>query len=324
MLIFGRPAHTMRTVPSISVVLITLDDFETIRTTVEHLAAQTIAAEVELVLCAPFRELLAVDADAVASLHSVQVLETGGFSVSGPTRARAARAAKAAVVAYAEDHCYPDPGWAEALLRAHREPHAAVGPAICNANPETVVSWADLLLAYGPWLAPGRRGVVPLLHGHNSSYKRDLLIAYGERLDLLMEAETVLFWDLTARGHTLFFETDATAAHVNFSRLSVWLGVQWHLGRVFASTRAMEWPLHKRIGFALAAPLIPLLRLGRVLASARRNGLPLGLIARVTPVAAIGLSIDAIAQAIGCVFGAGASVPKLTVMEFHRVRVNAS
>ncbi len=310
--------------PRLSVVLLTVDNFESIRTTVEHLAAQSIASELELVLCAPSEEELALDAPAVSGLHSVQVVETGKVAVAGPTRARAARAARAPIVAYGEDHCYPDPGWAAALLRAHEEPHAAVGPAMRNANPDSIVSWADLLQEYGPWIAPGRRGVVNLLQGHNSSYKRDILLAYGPRLDTLMEAETVLFWDLRSQGHTLFFETEATAAHVNFSRWSVWLPMQWHLGRVFAHTRALDWPLLKRVAFALACPLLPALRLTRIIASARRSRLPGKLVARVVPPLILALTLEAVAQAAGTLFGPGSSLPKLTALEFHRLQVNAS
>jgi hypothetical protein len=38
------------------------------------------------------------------------------------------------VVAFAEDHCYPDQHRAEALIAAHRGPWAADGPAMRNAN----------------------------------------------------------------------------------------------------------------------------------------------------------------------------------------------
>ena len=44
------------------------------------------------------------------------------------------------VVAFGEEHCFPEPGWAQALIDAHREDYAAVGPAMHNANPDTIVS----------------------------------------------------------------------------------------------------------------------------------------------------------------------------------------
>ena len=233
-------------------VLITPHPFETIRRTVQHLCAQTIAPRIELLLCVPSAAGFDLDRAAVAPLHGTRILEVGEVTKTGPARARAARQAAAPVVVYAEDHCFPDPGWAEALVSAHHGPHAAVGPAFRNANPATAVSWADFMLGYGRWMAPGRAGVVPLLPGHNSSYKCHVLQGYGNELDDLMEAETVLFWDLRRRGHTLYFEPAATTAHMNFEKLGAWLSLTWHLGRVFAANRAREWTWLRRL--ALAAP----------------------------------------------------------------------
>ena len=56
--------------------------------------------------------------------------------------------AAAAFVAPAEDHCSPNPIWAEAMLHRHDEGYAVVGPAMRNANPSTYPSRADF--AFGP------------------------------------------------------------------------------------------------------------------------------------------------------------------------------
>jgi hypothetical protein len=308
--------------PGITVVLPTWDTFDALRTTIGHLCRQTIADAIELIICAPNADRFIVDRDAVAPLHSVRVLDAGDMSATGPARARAVREARAEVIAFTEDHCFPDPMWAEALLRAHEEPHAAVAPALRNANPETLVSWADLMLGYGRWLAPGRRGVMDLLPGHNISYKRSVLRACDADLERLMEAETVLLWDLRARGHTLLFEPAATAAHMNFSGLRVWLDAQWHLGRVFAATRAAGWSLPKRAAYALASPAIPLIRLSHIVRYGHRNGLPAGRIASVLPLLVLGLAVDFLAQAAGALFGGGQSVARLAAYEFHRAEVN--
>ena len=306
--------------PDLSVVLITPFSFETIRRTVQHLCAQTLASRIELLLCVPSAGGFDLDRGAVAPLHSTRILEVGELTKTGPTRALAARQASASVVVYAEDHCFPDPGWAEALLRAHRGPHAAVGPAFRNANPEVAVSWADFILGYGRWMAPGRAGIVPLLPGHNSSYKREVLQEYGSDLDDLMEAETVLFWDLRRRGHTLYFEPAATTAHLNFEKLSVWLSVIWHLGRVFAANRAHHWGWSRRLAYGCAAPLIPVIRLSYTLRSVQRNRVDVRQVARALPPIALALVLDAVAQAIGAISGPGSSTPPLTASEFLRER----
>jgi len=91
--------------------------------------------------------------------------------------------ARARIVAFGEDHCFPEPGWADALLEAHQGPHAVVAPVFLNANPGSTVSWCDFLIGYGAWMAPVAGGLRPFPPGHNSSYKRDELLAYGDRLE---------------------------------------------------------------------------------------------------------------------------------------------
>jgi len=308
--------------PALTVVLPTWDTFDALRTTVEHLTAQTLAGSIELIICAPSAERVAVDAEAVHGLHSVRILEVGSMTVMGSVRARAVREAAAHVVAFAEDHCFPYPDWAEALLAAHAEPHAAVGPAVYNANPESTISWADLLIEYGRWIAPGRRREVELLPGHNSSYKRDVLLQYGPELDSLMEAETVLFWDLRRRGYTLLFEPAARVAHTNFSRLEPYLHVLWHLGRAFGGKRAEPWSVARRTAYALAAPAIPFIRLSHVVRTVIDNRVPLRRLVVIAPALFAGLAVDCVAQATGAAFGAGRSTVLLNAYEFHRGEVN--
>jgi hypothetical protein len=314
--------HGDRARPALTVVLPTWDTFDALRTTVDHLTAQTVAASIELIICAPSAERAAVDAEAVRGLHSVRVLEVGPLKETGPMRARAVREASADIVAFAEDHCYPYPDWAEALLAAHKEPHAAVGPAVYNANPETRISWADLLIEYGRWIAPASRREVDLLPGHNSSYKRHVLLQYGAELDSLMEAETVLFWDLRRRRYTLLLEPAARVRHTNFSRLGPYFSVLWHLGRAFGGKRAEPWSVARRVAYALAAPAIPFIRLSHVARATIENRVPLGLVVSTLPVMLTGLAVDCVAQATGAALGAGSSTVKLTAYEFHRGEVN--
>ena len=56
-----------------------------------------------------------------------------------------------------EDHSYPEPEWAEALLRAHAGPWTVVGPAVANANPDYTASWVNYVLSYGGFAPPARR-----------------------------------------------------------------------------------------------------------------------------------------------------------------------
>src|SRR5262249_51290554 len=154
--------------PALSVVLITPDSFETLRRTVTCLAAQTAREQIELVILAPSAARIDVDQALVAPLAGVQIVQLPSLTPTGPARAAGIRSARASVVAFGEEHCFPASTWAQALIDAHRSDYAAVGPAMHNANPDTIVSWADLLIGYGPWLAPVAKRDADYLPGHNS------------------------------------------------------------------------------------------------------------------------------------------------------------
>jgi predicted dehydrogenase len=312
-------AATPASGPSLTVVSITPDSYDTVRRTLAHVRAQTARDDIELLIMAPSRVLLHADEAELAEFRWVRIIEVGAMSATGQVRARAIREASAPVVVFTEDHCFPDPDWAAALIERHREPWAAVGPVIRNANPETMVSWADLLIGYGPWLAPGEGGSASHLPGHNSSYKVAVLREYGDRLDELMEAESVLQWDLRSRGHSLYLETAARVSHTNFAFWSVFVPVQIVNARVFADTRRRGWSPLKRLAFAAGSPLIPIVRLTRTIRDARRAKVPGGLLVRVAPALVIGLALDGLGQMLGYALGADdAARDRLVHYESHR------
>ena len=304
--------------PSLTVALLTPDDFATIRKTVSHIAGQSIAGEIELLILASKPGNLRLDTGATSTFHAVKVVGVDFDAGTGPARATAVREASAPVIVFGEDHCFPQAGWAAALLRAHGGPWAAVGPVVRNANPEALVSWADLLMGYGPWLAPGRSMERDHLPGHNSSYKVDALLTLGDDLPALMESETALQWRLRSLGHRLFQESDAQVAHTNFDRWRTWIPVSFHAGRVFAATRSLAWSLPRRWAFAAATPLVPAVRMWRHIRQAVDAGLPAGLVVRIAPILAIGLIVDGAAQFAGCITGAGQSRATLVQWDFHR------
>jgi hypothetical protein len=232
------------------------------------------------------------------------------------------RRATAPVVAFVEDHSYPEPGWAAALIEAHRQPWAVVGPVIVNANPGTAISWADYLLGYGSWLDPTPAGKVDHLPGHNSAYKRAILLQFGPTLALMLQAESVLHRELRARGHQLYLEPAARTLHVNISRLASWLPMCFCSGRAFAAERARtgRWGLLRRLLYTGAAPLIPLVRLRRILRDFSRSSQPWTLLPRVLPPLALGLLASAWGEAEGYARGPGDASQRLADYEFHRRR----
>ncbi|HYP52919.1 MAG TPA: glycosyltransferase family A protein [Pyrinomonadaceae bacterium] len=308
--------------PELSVILLTPDDFRTIRRTMRHLRAQTARERIEVVIVAPSRAGLGAAPEELEGFRRCVVVEVGEVSVVARAKAAGVWEARAPFVAFAEDHCFPAPGWAGSLIKAHREGWAAVGPAMRNANPRTMISWAGLLLHFGCCVEPAATGEAQSLPWHNTSYRRDLLTPYGDALASMLIVEGMLFDELKAAGHKLYFEQSAAAYHVNISRLSSWVTHAFWGGRLFGATRARQkrWTRRRRLLYACAAPLIPPLRLWRALGDIRRKGLQRELVPRVLPAMLAGLIPHAVGEAAGYALGVGSAERRYSYFEVARTR----
>jgi hypothetical protein len=306
--------------PALSVVLATPDTYESLRLTMRHLQSQTVRHQIEVVIVGPVEQHLRPPEEAVRGFWGYQLVAAGAMMSVARANAAGIRRARAAIVALAEEHCFPEPRWAEALIAAHRGPWAVVGPTMRNANPGTTVSWCDFVMGYGPWMHPAKGGPAAFVAGHNSSYKKCLLLEYGERLEGMMESETALHLDLGRRGHRLYVEPQALANHTNLALMSSWLPALYYAGRVFAASRFGGWSVGKRLVYAAGSPLIPVVRLWRCLRELAKPGRPRELVPRMLPVLCLGLAADGLGQLAGYLLGRGNALDRLAAYEFHRFR----
>ncbi|MBI3300778.1 MAG: glycosyltransferase [Deltaproteobacteria bacterium] len=304
--------------PDMSVVIVT-DRYQTIRQTVRRLRAQTARDRLELVIVTPSSETLEPDDTELADFPWVRVVAVGTLGSLSWAGVPGIRQASAPLVALTESHSYPAPGWAEALIVAHQEPWAAVGPVIGNANPGSLVSWTNLLLDYGRWIDPAPAGEIDDLPGHNSSYKRALLLDYGAELETLLEAETVLHEDLRARGYRLYLEPAAKTYHLNVTLLSSWIAERFHAGRRFAAARAQHWSPLWRLLYTAGAPLIPLVRLPRILGDIRRIGRGRTLLPWILPALIVSLVVNAAGEIVGAACSGGNAMLRLSEMELNKI-----
>lgn len=305
--------------PELSVVITAPEDYQGIETTIRYLRKQSVRDRIELLIVCPSAEQLCLEKSLMEEFWGYQVVCVGPILSIARANAEGIRRARGAVVALAEDHCFPEAQWAEALITAHDGSWVAVGPVMSNANPATMVSWSDFVIGYGPWMEPTPAGPASFLPGHNSSYKRAVLLEYGDKLEDMLESETVMHLDLCRKGHRLYIESSARAAHVNFSLLSSWLPVQLYSGRVFAGSRSRNWSLLRRLCYGIASPLIPVVRLWRILRELMRPGRPRYLLFRLFPTLIVGLLLDGTGQMLGYLMGAGSASRKLGQFEFNRI-----
>ena len=305
--------------PALSVVLATAGQFASIRATFRHLQRQTIAQLLEIIILAPRTDDFGLEPTASADFYNVQLVPLGRVLPVADANAEGVRRASAPIVVFAEDHAFPDPEWAAALVARHREDWAAVGPVVRNANPQSAISWADYLMSYGPWHPHQPGGPAKMLPGHNSSYKRTVLLALGDDLASALRAESVLHETLRKRGERLYLENLARIAHLNFGHAAVFFRIQFLNGRQFGGCRGEVWPISRRALYAAAFPLIALVRFFRIL----RLGVRLPVCPsrlRIGLSLILGLFIDAAGQAVGYLCGTGSSGERLTQYEYDRTR----
>ena len=302
--------------PALSVLLPT-DTYETVRNELASLRAQTARDRLEIVIITGSAAGLGPDEGVRDGFHSVTVVEIDDLYPLYRARVAGTRAAQAPVVLLAESHAYLDPGHCEALIRAHEGDWAVVGPAMWNANPATMRSWSGLYMDYGPWVHPSGPGAVESLPGHNSSYKRAVLLAYGDRLESMMMSSPRRHADLLASGHRLYMEPAARTYHLNVSRPWSWLEERLVGGRSYAGARSHPWGPARRLLYAVGSPLIPLVRLKRVLGDMRRSR-DLGFILRSLPALTVSLVVSAVGEALGYAFGTGGAMRRVNEMELYK------
>lgn len=301
--------------PRISVVLVT-DELGTVADVLASLRAQPIHDRIELVVVSQSQAGIGD----VQGLGAVRGVEVGSLVPLEAALAEGVRAATARVVLLGETHAFPDPGALEPILRAiEDEGYAAVAPALRNGNPETAASWASLMVTYGRALGGDRREV-ETMSTHNTSYRRDLLVALGAELPALLRVGGGLDARLRDAGHRLLYEPGATFAHLNVVPLRSCFLDRFYVARCYAAARSRCWPVARRLLYALGSPLIPFVLGARVVRSrgwaAHRDELP----RRIWLPFAVSLVAIAAGELAAYAGGVGRAPEHLIDFEIHRAR----
>jgi hypothetical protein len=303
-----------------SVVVVT-DHYRTIRRVITCLNAQTVRAQLEIVIVAPAGAELGLDERALTGFARVQVVEVDQVNPMSAARAAGVRAATAPIIFIGETHSFPHPRFAEALIEAHADSWDAVVPGIANANPESAFSWASFLMDYGPWLEALPAGQIPGGPTWNVAYKRDVLLDVGANLDAALSHGDELAVALNARGHRAYFEPSAKLDHANISQPVWWFEQRFLCGRMVAASRRARWPRSKRLMYICASPLIPFVVLSRLIrplkSLARSGNLPLA----TPPLLIAGVIARTIGEVVGYARGPGAnSQDRMDEYELHKLR----
>ena len=304
----------------VSYVVVT-DTFATIRGVVRAVRASTIAGGVELVIICPSAQALGLEDTEAGGIGAVRVIEVPSVIPLSPARAEGVRAASCPLVFIGETHSYPQPGCLEALVAALESGEcAAATPVIENANPRKAFSWAGLMLTYRHWLAPATPGSIDVVSTYNACFRRDHLIAFGDRLSAMMDYGSGLDRHLCANGGRLLMVPAARLTHLNMAAFPAWMAERFLSGRFWGTARSRDWSPAHRLAYVLAAPVLPVLIAGRALRSPQwshhRLQMPRGtLVALLLCAVATGVG-----EVVAYIAGNGRTPVLLAEYELHRAR----
>lgn len=304
--------------PALSVLLVTPDGYHTIRNTMRFLQQQTVSRQLEVIIIAPSAAQLTLDLAETTMFQRVHVVEVGQITNMAAVKLPGIAQAIAPVVVFAEDHCFPQPEWAEALIRAHQQNWTVVGPMVTNANPGSALSWANYIHDFGRWSPPLSAGPTDSTPWHNSSYKRETLLQYGPDLAGMLSVEGLLHQDLQAQGRKLYLEPKAVVSHLNISRW--WSSFKHSVvgGWLLAARRSESWPWFKRLVFAAAFFLIPVRRFPALLRQVQRIQPPHSY--QVLLVLMLNLVLHSIGEGIGYLLGVRQTITWYSDFENRRER----
>lgn len=306
--------------PAIAFVVATGDARSPIALAIEALGRQTIASEIEVVVVRASADAPLPVPDASGRFGRFHVVDDLAAPSVDRALAAGVEATTAPLICLLEDHAFPLPDCAARLVDAFRGPWTIVGCAVESANVGPArLALATMYVGFGPWADPVVPGEQADLPNHNVAYSRALLVGRAE-LARLLDRGSPFHRTLAAEG-ARFYLSDARVRHINPSAPGRSLAVRFAAGRLYGADRVRRgsWSWSRRVGYALASPLIPLVRFRR-LARDRFGDVERqrGLWPRLAPAVLLMLAADAAGQAVGYLGGSGAALQLLSDAERRR------
>ncbi|MBI3300956.1 MAG: glycosyltransferase, partial [Deltaproteobacteria bacterium] len=183
---------------------------------------------------------------------------------------------RAPFVAITDQDCIVPPDWLARLLARHQEgEYAAVGGAVSNGTPASVVGTASYLIEFNEFLPAGEPRLVTMVPHCNVCFRRKVFTTAGPFVAVPPGAEDQVFnFLLCQQGGRIFLDPTIVVEHLNRTAFSAFLRHQRMLGlgsAVARRTVALKGQMFIRHpGLAYTLPLVRAVRTaGRLLVSNR-------------------------------------------------------
>lgn len=184
--------------------------------------------------------------------------------------ARAVKESTGELVLLTEDHCIPRPDWVRRLVEAQRPDRAAVGGVVETHPDASALDWAFYYVDFFRYMRPVAEGPSPSLTVCNVAYRR----AHLERVAPLWSEifhETAINDALRQRFGPLWLHPAAEVRMRRTVRFTDAVYERYAFGRLFGCTRLQFAGPGRRLYYAVLAPALPLLLMGRMARKALRR-----------------------------------------------------
>jgi glycosyltransferase involved in cell wall biosynthesis len=235
----------------------------------------------------------------------VRIVREAAITKVPALRRRGVQEASGEYVAIIEEHCSAAPDWLrQALAAFERGTYAAVGGGITDFGYDRLRDWVVYFVEYNGSLPPVIGGETESLNEANIAYRRRLLL---EHLDLLDDG----YWQMTlhptllASGHKLLSVPEMVVYHRGPFDFFYYLHQRFLFSRAFAGVRAQNQSPVRRFAYLVAAPVIPLLLLGRIARTVIRKRCRVGQFVRSLPLTVPAVAILVAGEWVGCLLGPG-------------------
>jgi len=287
--------------PRLSVLLPAMLGYRRTLAALQAWQSQRSVSETEILLLLPSRFLLAPDEQ--AGLHEVCRVIPVGESQLHEARAIGVQLSHGDYVVMAEDHCLPDAGWVEAVLKRLEHGWDGIGGVLRPGNREDCWSESAFLLGYGQWARPQTGGPIGVLCGHNCTVRRELFEQFGDGLadELLICA--FLTRKLQAQGCRFYLDRDATMRHYDPSTVGTNIRLFFIVGLGFGALRSVNWGWCARMLYALLLPVVAGLHYRRAVRHFIRMGRGRGIRGMALPASLVLSCFWAAGEAVGVIIG---------------------